>query len=256
MEDFALKYRFSDFTLENYKKIILLAKESYEFVSFYDLEIVEVKSIVWRHDVEFSIPIAVKMAEIEHSLGVKAIYFFQVHGDFYNLLETNTSNAVKYIKSLGHEIALHFDAHYWDIENKKDLEKFMEIDKNIFKDYFNSIPKVFSFHNTNPFVLSCDDEYYAGMLNVYCKRIRTNYGYCADSTGYWRYEILEDRLKEAKDPILQVLVHDGMWQDEVLPPRRRIYKVINDHAEFMKQSYDNTLVKFGAKNIDWDKVYS
>ena len=118
-------------------------------------------------------------------------------------------------------------------------------------DYFGITPKAFSFHNTNDFVLSCENEEYAGMMNVYSKRIKSQYGYCADSTGFWRYEILEDRLKEAKDKILQVLIHDGMWQDEVLPPRRRIYKVIEDHANFMKQSYDNTLKIFGAKNIDW-----
>ena len=90
------------------------------------------------------------------------------------------------------------------------------------------------------------------MMNVYSKRIKSQYGYCADSTGFWRYEILEGRLKEAKDKILQVLIHDGMWQNEVLPPRQRIYKVIEDHANFVKQSYDNTLKIFGAKNIDWE----
>ena len=256
MEDFALKYRFSDFTLENYKRLLQLAKEKYSFVSFYEMEtITHDKRIVWRHDVEFSIAIAVKMAEIEHSLGIQSTYFFQVHCDFYNLLERNTSHAVNYIKSLGHEIALHFDVHYWGIENETDLEKYMAVDKKIFQDYFDLSPKIFSFHNTNSFVLSCNKENYAGMLNVYCNRIKNDYGYCADSTGYWRYEILEDRLKEAKDTVLQVLVHDGMWQDEVLPPRRRVYKVIDDHAIFMKQSYDETLVKFEAKNVDWDKVY-
>ena len=43
-----------------------------------------------------------------------------------------------------------------------------------------------------------------------------------------------------------------MWQDEILPPRRRVYKVIDDHAAYMKENYYKTLIRFGAKNIDWE----
>ena len=100
--------------------------------------------------------------------------------------------------------------------------------------------------------MSCDKNYYAEMINVYSAKYKNKIGYCADSTGFWRYEVLEDRLREAKDQILQILIHDAMWQNEVLPPRRRVFKVIDEHADFMKKSYDETLNKFGAKNIDWE----
>jgi hypothetical protein len=252
VNNISLQYRFSDFILNNYKRLLQIAKDNYTFIMFHDLDGSKNKSIVWRHDVEFSVPIAIKMAKIEHALGLKTTWFFQVHGDFYNLLEKNTFDAVKQIQSLGHEIGLHFDAHFWDIKNEEELDKYLGIDKALFEDYFCITPKVFSFHNTNDFVLSCEREQYSGMLNVYSRRIKSQYGYCADSTGFWRYEILEDRLREAKDKILQVLIHDGMWQDEVLPPRRRVYKVIEEHAAFMKKSYDEKLKKFGAKNIDWE----
>jgi Txe/YoeB family toxin of Txe-Axe toxin-antitoxin module len=254
MDNVALKYRFSDFTFQNYRALLQIAKQNYVFTNFDEVDNIQEKQIIWRHDVEFSIQNAVRMAKIEHENGIKTTFFFQIHGDFYNLLEKTTSEALFLIKSLGHEIGLHFDAHYWNIENEKDLNKYLEIDKKTFEKYFQLEIKTFSFHNTNPFTLSCEKEKYIGMQNVYSKRIKSKYGYCSDSTGFWRYEILEDRLKEAKDSVLQILIHDGMWQDEVLPPRRRIYKVIDDHAKFMKQSYDETLSKFGAKNVDWDKV--
>ena len=31
----------------------------------------------------------------------------------------------------------------------------------------------------------------------------------------------------------------------------KIHKIIDDHSAFLKQTYDETLKKFGAKNIDW-----
>ena len=244
-------YRFNDFTLKNYRLILELALINYNFVFFTEDFDGDEKKIILRHDVEFSIPIALEMAEIEASLGIKATYLLQVHGDFYNILEKNNFIAIKKIRELGHQIGLHFDTHFWEISSETDLEKYMLIDKQILQLFFEIEPQVFSFHNTNSFVLSCEKDCYAGMINVYSKRLKSEVGYCADSTGYWRYKVLEDRLREAKDNKLQILIHDGMWQDEVLPPRRRVYKVIDDHATFMKKSYDETLKKCGAKNIDW-----
>jgi hypothetical protein len=165
----------------------------------------------------------------------------------------NVSSIKKVIKN-GHDLGLHFDSHFWGINSEKELEEYIEIDKNMIETYFEVNIKAFSFHNTNDFVLSCENENYAGLINTYSKKFKTEVGYCADSTGYWRYERLEDRLREAKDDFLQILIHDGMWQEEVLPPRQRIYKVIDDRAAYLKKFYDTTLKKFGAKNIDWNNV--
>jgi len=252
MKQISEQYRFYDFTLTNYRNLLSIALKNYSFSFYSRNNSYKTKTIILRHDVEFSVLIALKMAKIEKQLGIQSTYFVQLHGDFYNALESNTFNQLKEIKSLGHELALHFDAHFWGVSKEEELERFLQIDKNTFTTYFDVEPKVFSFHNNNTFTLSCSKETYAEMINVYSKKFKNEIGYCADSTGYWRYEILEDRLKDAIDKVLQVLIHDGMWQDEVLPPRRRAYKVIDDHAAFMKKSYDDTLKKFGAKNIDWE----
>ena len=83
--------------------------------------------------------------------------------------------------------------------------------------------------------MTCEQNSYGGMHNVYATKYKKEYGYCADSTGFWRYEILQQRISEAKDNVLQVLIHDAMWQDRVLPPRRRVYRTIDEHASFMKK---------------------
>ena len=252
MKNISQQYRFNDFTLDNYKRLLSIALKNYTFSSYSKTEIYNDKTIILRHDVEFSVPIALEMAKIENQLGIESTYFVQLHGDFYNALEANTFNQLKEIKSLGHELALHFDAHFWQITKEEELEQFLQIDQDTFTKYFQVEPRVFSFHNNNAFTLSCSKASYAGMINVYAEKYKNGIGYCADSTGYWRYEILEERLRDANDSVLQLLIHDGMWQEEVLPPRRRVFKVIDDHAAFMKKTYDDTLIKFGAKNIDWE----
>lgn len=241
---------FADFTLDNYKKLLMIALKSYSF-EFFENKYVS-RSILLRHDLEFSVPIALKMAQIEANLGISSTYFVQLHSEFYNVLEKQNLNAIKKIAELGHQIGLHFDSHFWNIESEIQLEEFITRDKNTLENYLNVSIKAFSFHNNTNFTLSCREEKYAGLLNVYSDYFRKHYAYNADSLGYWRYERLEDRLKEAKEDALQVLIHDGMWQNEVLPPRQRVFKVIDDNAEQLKDLYDRHLAQIGQKNIDWD----
>ena len=120
--------------------------------------------------------------------------------------------------------------------------------------FIDTTIKVFSFHNTTSFILSCRKDIYGSLINVYSDYFRKNYGYNADSLGYWRYERLEDRLKEAKEENIQILIHDGMWQNEVLAPRQRVFRVIDENANNLKNYYDSFLKIVGAKNIDSNKV--
>jgi len=252
--NFFNKYFFSDFTLDNYLRLLKLLKERFIFIKFNDLNKIDNENnyVILRHDLEFSIPIALRMAKIEKELGITSTYFIQLHSEFYNPLDKESYQKINLIKELGHEIGLHFDAHFWDIKNEADLEKYIEIDKNTLEKYFNINIEAFSFHNTNEFILSLKKERYAGLINVYSTKIMNEFGYCTDSTGYWRYERLEDRILRGNDKRLHILIHDGMWQDEVLPPRRRVFKIIDDRSKYLKNLYDETLKKFGAKNIDWD----
>ena len=80
------KYKFDDFTLDNYERLIEIAKKKgFNFISYTDEYVNDRKDILWRHDVEFEPDIAMEMAEIENRLGVKSTYFFQLHSQYYNM---------------------------------------------------------------------------------------------------------------------------------------------------------------------------
>lgn len=245
------KYNFDYFTIAHYAELVKLAKEQgFQFILHKDEFIGERKDVIWRHDVEFSPDIALKMAEIEHELGVQATYFFQTHSEFYNTFEPYFSDILKRIKNLGHHIGLHFDSHYYNINNSEMLDKYIVLDSNYFEKVFDIKLDTFSFHNTTPFVLSCLDYKYGGLINVYASFFKEHYRYCADSTGYWRYEVLDEVLRDNNVTHLQVLTHDAMWSEEVLSPRQRVRKSIQANAERVKARYDQILIDFGATNID------
>ena len=245
------KYNFDYFTLDHYREIVQLAKDQgFQFILHKDEFVPERKDIIWRHDVEFSLDIALKMAVIEHGLGVKTTYFFQIHSEFYNILERYMSDILRDIQLLGHHIGLHFDSHYYDVQDEETLERTIRQDKKNFEAVFGLELDTFSFHETTPFILSCQKDFYGDMLNVYSGKIKSNYQYCADSTGFWRYEILDEVLLDPKVQHLQVLTHDAMWSERVLSPRQRVRSSIQANADRVKAQYDDILVRFGAKNID------
>lgn len=245
------KYKFADFTIDNYRKMVQLAIDNrYEFRFFTDPPVVSQKCVLWRHDVEFSPQIALRMAEIERDLGVRATYFFQLHCEFYNVLERDVSDILIKIKAMGHDIGLHFDSHYFGVSDKETLERCLHLDADYFQKIFDLKLEVFSFHNTNEFILSCEDEHYSGLINVYSKKIKTKYSYCTDSTGFWRYEPLYDVLKNPNINRLHVLVHDAMWSEHVMSPRGRVFNSIEKSAQIKKAQYDSILKEFGAKNVD------
>ena len=245
------KYNFDYFTIAHYCEIVKLAKNmGFQFILHKDEFVPERKDIIWRHDVEFSPDIALKMAQIENELGVHATYFFQIHSEFYNTLERYMSDILYKIKDLGHHIGLHYDSLYYNVNDEETLERTLKVDKTYFEQVFNLELDTFSFHETTPFILGCQKDSYGGMLNVYSQKIKGNYQYCADSTGFWRYEVLDEVLRDDKVRHLQVLTHDAMWSETVLSPRQRVRTSIQANAERIKKQYDQILVDFGAKNID------
>jgi hypothetical protein len=190
------------------------------------------------------------MAKVEKELGIKAHYFFQIHSEFYNIFEKEIYLLAKEIVKLNHYIGLHFDAHFWEIQNQNELEKCIFYDGKLLESLLGIEITSFSYHDTTPQLLALNDTYYAGMLNVYAKSIRKKYRYCTDSTGIWRYERLEDVLQDSSIQYLQVLTHDGMWQEEAMAPRQRVLRCVNLRGQKIMKKYDEDLLKLGHKNID------
>lgn len=236
------KYRFDDFTFDNYRRLLQLAKDKgFHFILHKDTFVAERKDVIWRHDVEFEPDLALRMAVIEHELGVQATYFFQLHSPYYNLFDEHYSQVFHKIKDLGHHVGLHFDSRYWNITDENQLSDYIIIDKEYMEKNLGVELDTFSFHNTTPFTQSCLNYQYGGLINVYSSYFKEHFNYCGDSLGYWRFDRLEDVLNDDDVLHLQVLTHDANWSDEVLSPRKRFSKVMHDHADRLIEGQVNGL---------------
>lgn len=243
------KYRFDDFTFENYQRLIQLAKDKgFSFILHKDEFVPERKDVIWRHDVEFEPFYALKMAEIEKEEGVRATYFFQLHSGYYNLFDRHYREVFYRIKEQGHHVGLHFDCRYWNISNENQLDEFIILDTEYLQKNFGVELDTFSFHNTTPFTQSCLKYSYGGLINVYASFFKEHYNYCGDSLGYWRFDRLEDVLKDESVQHLQVLTHDANWSEEVLSPRKRHAQALLSHADRLIQSQRNGMKN---KGIIW-----
>ena len=244
------KYHFADFTRSNYRRLLKLAAQSYVFRTFQNYKPGE-RFVLWRHDVDFSIQAAKKLAVIESEEGVRATYFFHLHNTFYNLLEKENTSCVREIIAAGHEIGLHFDPEFYGDSSEANVVVHLERERFMLEDLFSCPINVFSFHNPSPFTFGLRSMSYSGLINTYSEYFQQEVGYCSDSNGYWRHRRLEDVLLKAEDNCLQVLTHPAWWQDTILSPRERIWRCIDGRAEKTKYRYTTLLKEFGRKNIDW-----
>ena len=116
------------FSYNEYKNIINLIKVYLPIVDFSDIDNDTEKFCVIRHDIEFSVDRALKMAKIEaNELGISSTYTIQLRNNTYNAISEKNIKLVREIKELGHKIGLH--------QNPPDLQSSI-LTENIF--YHNS----------------------------------------------------------------------------------------------------------------------
>jgi len=245
-------YNFEDFTEDNYRNLIKLCKKNYKFI-FYENYLDSGKNVLWRHDVDFSVHRAKKLAIIENEENVKSTYFIHLHSEFYNVFEAGLAKCIFEIIDYGHNIGLHFDPNFYALNSDLHSEgilAYIEFEKQILEKIFHKQIMSFSFHN--PDVgnwLKVDDDHISGMINVYSKTIKNKYTYCSDSNGYWRFNRLEDILQKADEPHLQILTHPVWWVPEQMSPRERVSRAINGRQEYQHNFYDTLLLEMGRENV-------
>jgi hypothetical protein len=244
------RYHFADFTRRNYAALLRLALARYPIRTYLEVRPGE-RFLVWRHDVDFSMHAALKLAEIEAEEGVRATYFFLLHSEFYNLLERECIGIGRRILSLGHRLGLHFDHQFWGATSAEGLASALAFENDILQRCFGQRVEAFSFHIPDSTSAQFEDDSYGGLINAYSSFYRTKVAYCSDSNGYWRFRRLQDVLVSGADDSLQVLTHPEYWQESVMSPKERVERCIRGRAEKTRDWYRETLEKSGRADIDW-----
>ena len=237
-----------DFTVTQYRKLLRIAQQNYEFV-FYNNISFSKKFILWRHDCDFSLNRAVKLAKIEKDEGVCSTYFINPHCEFYNPFEKGQSDLVHQIIDMGHHLGLHFDAGYYKIEKESELEKILIYEAQMLEHFFYFRPSAFSFHNPTKYLLNYEKETYGRLVNCYSNKFKKELPYVSDSNGYWRFRRLQDVLEKDEEPYLQVLTHPAWWQDDAMEPWKRIKRCVEERAKSKLKDYEKQLKNHGRLNL-------
>ena len=99
-----------DFTQKKYAQLLeTFMNGGYHFITFEaycsqkDSIKNDQKTVILRHDVDLKAGNSLEVAKIEHSLGIKASYYFRV------VEQSNKPEIIKAIAAMGHEIGYHYE---------------------------------------------------------------------------------------------------------------------------------------------------
>lgn len=237
-----------DFTLSAYVELLRLAKATYAFTRYREIDVTR-RFVLWRHDCDFSLNRAARLAEAESAEGVSSTYFLNPHSEFYNLLEAPQCALVRSIVALGHDVGLHFDAGAYEIASEAQLSAAVAREASWLQDWFGVSPAAVSFHNPTVGLASYEADEYGGLINCYARRFKESVPYVSDSNGFWRFRNLHDVLERAEEPCLQVLTHPEWWQDQALYPRERVFRSCYGRARATMRGYDAFIDTHGRENV-------
>ncbi len=174
---------------------------------------------VLRHDVEFVLERALKMAEIDHEYGIVSSFFIQVMNSAYNPLSIKNKKILKQLRRLGHKVGLHLYLSHIDEENPDILLEELEEQAKILEICINDSVDRFSYHRPPKWVLPIDLSDRTSLINAYSSNyfeylIENNLPkkikYYSDSNHKWSYG---HPLDEEKYSRFQLCIHPDEWTE-------------------------------------------
>lgn len=195
-----------------------------------------------RHDIDFSVKDAYEMALIESSLEVTSTYFFMLTSNTYNLLSEANRCLVKEIKSLNHDVALHFDptAH-------ADLDAGFAAEKQIFEDAFEVDLKIVSIHRPGVF-LKHNNRQLEGCRHTYEDSFFKEMTYISDSGGRDIQQKLVDVAHQGADAPLHILLHPIWWTTRTPNPTATLSEWLDRNQAFLVDETRRNCKTFEGKN--------
>ncbi len=207
------------YTRQRYEHLLeLLVKHDYSFANFADpvSDNPNKRMVYLRHDIDYSVEMAVSFAEINQQWNAKATFFFQLRSGIYNFLSYETLERVRRIPQLGQQIGMHF-AFPPEIPGDDPLKEMIQNDFSVMKKQIPEMQQVFGWHNPLTY-----PGYYTGLpeekwelsppnlCNVYSARFSKEIPYFSDSNLRYPVEEFEKVIKQGH-PRLHLLFHPFQW---------------------------------------------
>jgi len=195
------------FDLGHYAELLASAQEGgYHFADFGEEP--QAGDLFLRHDVDLSLDAAVRMAELEASVGARAWYFLMRESIFYNLASDEGEAAIARLRELGHRLGAHL------VFPDTQLDDRME--------------PVIAWHNPDPEYMSADLD---DGINVMSPRYFDPARYRSDSNQHWRSGCPHDELRDGAFLWLQLLIHPEIWVYDGDTMGQTMHSMLEDEKE-------------------------
>jgi hypothetical protein len=218
--------------VEAYRALVgRLLADGWSLGSFGDDASAAARTIYLRHDVDYSLELAVELAELNNGLGIAGTFFVQVRGQLYNVFEEHETARVRRLRSLGQCVALHYVGDN-AAEVLEDFELLLRVEPNL--------DRAFSWHNPTEAFFAGPEVDVPGLVNVYGDRFFRAMPYLSDSVHRVSVAELESALASETSSELQLLLHPVNWIAggssgiEILI--RGWTRVLRDHERTLRQN--------------------
>ncbi len=215
-----------EFTYDSYIALLRLLKKTGYSVKGYFEENYDEQCVVLRHDIDYSIKKALRIAKIEECEGVSSTYFVLMTSDMYNPMSQKSKDYIKQIMLMGHEIGLHFDEGAYSDCSDENIASLIIQEARLLSEIINSEIRVVSMHRPSEKTLSSNYKI-PGMVNSYGKNFFEEFKYLSDSRMRWR-EPVEDIIKEKRFNKLHILTHSFWYEYKSENMRSKIMNFLSE----------------------------
>lgn len=250
-----MKYEFKYHDFE--ELLSNLKAKKYNFVSFPEVR-ENLKAgntfCLMRHDIDYDVHKALKIAEIEALEGVTSTFFFLLRTKKYNLLEKTSTKAIEKILSLGHKMGLHFDcAEYPPDMTLEETRVACQQEVLIIERWFQCKVDAVSFHRPlraekSEKIIALGDSFNIGVPHTYLPIYTREITYVSDSCGEWKYghPTSLDAFKNSCP--LHILIHPFWWNEQHYGAQ----EVFVRHLQNVTIDYDKNMARESRiyKSID------
>jgi len=189
-----------------------------------------------RHDIDYCLESALKIAQIEKNYGIKSSYFFLVDSEYYTIFSESARHIICEISNMGHEICLHFDiARYEATSHQKIINFQASCLENIINNKINCV----SYHNPGLVGLNnlSRNIQYNGYLNAYSEFFNNNFHYVSDSLCRFRDKDIFYKIKNKEFKNLHILTHPIWWSIDGTNAEKKMKLFLRDKSDLLFQQY-------------------
>jgi hypothetical protein len=190
------------FSLESYRALIKSALDAGFEPTPFDAASWPTRAMLLRHDVDYSLDMAVELARVNAELGVAGTFFILLRGHAYTALSPKSTERISELASLGQRLGLHAPATH----EENLAADFAYVSSQI------QLDRVFSWHNPTPQIIEKhrDRDSIDGLVNVYSKRFLDRALYRSDSNFGKTYEQLVEAFDGEREAV-HLLAHPINW---------------------------------------------